>query len=92
MGNRPMNPDVPHYHGHRQRLRQRFLKSGFAGMAEHEVVELILTLAIPRKDVKKPAKELLAQVGHAFQVQFRKKEVSAKKGPSTGQVPDKYRT
>jgi DNA repair protein RadC len=56
-----MKSDVPHYHGHRQRLRERFLKSGFAGMAEHEVVELLLTLAIPRKDVKKPAKDLLAR-------------------------------
>jgi DNA repair protein RadC len=45
------------------RLRQRFLKSGFAGMAEHEVVELLLILAIPRKDVKKPAKDLLARFG-----------------------------
>lgn len=58
-----MNPDAPHYHGHRQRLRERFLKSGFAGMAEHEVVELLLTLAIPRKDVKKPAKDLLTRFG-----------------------------
>lgn len=58
-----MNPDAPHYHGHRQRLRQRFLKSGFAGMAEHEVIELLLTLAIPRKDVKKPAKDLLTRFG-----------------------------
>ena len=37
----------PHYHGHRKRLRERFLKSGLAGFAEHEVVELLLTLAIP---------------------------------------------
>lgn len=50
-----------HYHGHRQRLRERFLKSGLAGFAEHEVVELLLTLAIPRRDVKGPAKALLAR-------------------------------
>ena len=50
-----------HYHGHRQRLRERFLKSGLAGFAEHEVVELLLTLAIPRRDVKEPAKALLAR-------------------------------
>ncbi len=56
-----MTQDKPHYHGHRQRLRDRFLKSGFSGMAEHEVIELLLTLAIPVKDVKKPAKELLAR-------------------------------
>lgn len=58
-----MKSDVPHYYGHRQRLRERFLKSGFAGMAEHEVIELLLTFAIPRKDVKKPAKELLSRFG-----------------------------
>ena len=58
-----MNADKPHYLGHRKRLRDRFLRVGFAGMAEHAVVELILTLAIPRKDVKKPAKELLKQFG-----------------------------
>ena len=49
----------PHYHGHRRRLRERFLKSGFTGFAEHEVIELLLTLAIPRSDVKQQAKALL---------------------------------
>ena len=53
----------PHYHGHRNRLRERFLKSGFAGFAEHEVIELILTLAIPRSDVKQQAKALLRRFG-----------------------------
>lgn len=47
--------------GHRQRLRDRFLKSGFDGFAEHEIVELLLTLAIPRRDVKQQAKALLAR-------------------------------
>ena len=54
----------PHYLDHRQRLRKRFLKNGLAGFAEHEVVELLLTLAIPRKDVKQPAKALLARFGN----------------------------
>ena len=53
-----------HYHQHRRRLRERFLKSGVAGFAEHEVIELILTLAIPRRDVKEPAKALLARFGN----------------------------
>ncbi len=53
-----------HYLGHRKRLRDRFLKAGFAGMAEHEVVELLLTLAIPRRDVKERAKDLLARFGN----------------------------
>jgi DNA repair protein RadC len=45
--------------GHRNHLRQRFLKSGFCGFADYEVVELILTLCVPRRDVKKQARELL---------------------------------
>ena len=53
-----------HYHRHRQRLRERFLKSGFAGFAEHEIVELLLTLCIPRKDVKERAKALLDRFGN----------------------------
>jgi DNA repair protein RadC len=55
-----MKLDQPHYLGHRQRLRYRFIKNGLKGFAEHEVIELLLTLAIPRKDVKEPAKRLLA--------------------------------
>ena len=58
-----MAPREPHYHGHRKRLRDRFLKSGFSGFAEHERIELLLTLAIPRSDVKLQAKALLEQFG-----------------------------
>ncbi|MCP4405890.1 MAG: DNA repair protein RadC [bacterium] len=53
-----------HYHGHRQRLRERFIKSGLQGLADHEVVELLLTLAIPRVDVKEQAKALLNRYGN----------------------------
>lgn len=53
----------PHYHGHRKRLRERFVKNGLAGFAEHEALELLLTLAIPRTDVKQPAKALLERFG-----------------------------
>ncbi|MDR2807153.1 MAG: DNA repair protein RadC [Puniceicoccales bacterium] len=49
--------------GHRERLRQRFLTSGLPAFADHEVVELFLTLCIPRKDVKSPAKALLQKFG-----------------------------
>lgn len=58
-----MSEGEPHYVGHRQRLRERFLKSGLAGLADYEVVEL-LTLAIPRADVKQPAKALIARFGN----------------------------
>jgi len=56
-------PKAPHYLGHRQRLRDRFLRVGLEGLAEYEVVELLLTLAIPRADVKEPAKALMARFG-----------------------------
>lgn len=53
----------PTYLGHRQRLRERFLRAGFSGFADYEIVELLLTLAIPRRDVKPAAKALLARFG-----------------------------
>jgi hypothetical protein len=59
-----MSEGDPLYLGHRQRLRERFLKSGFEGFANYEVVELLLTLAIPRSDVKQPAKALVARFGN----------------------------
>lgn len=59
-----MTDEDRHYHGHRQRLRDRFLKSGLGGFADYEVVELLLTLAIPRSDVKRPAKALIARFGN----------------------------
>ena len=59
-----MSEGDPHYFGHRQRLRERFLKSGLDGFADYEIVELLLTLAIPRSDVKQPAKALIARFGN----------------------------
>ncbi|HCJ11699.1 MAG: hypothetical protein A2Y14_03890 [Verrucomicrobia bacterium GWF2_51_19] len=50
--------------GHRAHLRQRFEKAGFKGFADHEIIELLLTLCIPRKDVKQQAKRLLKQFGN----------------------------
>ncbi len=59
-----MSESDPHYLGHRQRLRERFTKCGLDGLADYEVVELLLTLAIPRSDVKQPAKALIARFGN----------------------------
>ena len=53
----------PHYWGHRERLRQRFLAGGRAAMPEYELLELVLFNAIPRIDVKPLAKTLLAAFG-----------------------------
>lgn len=47
--------------GHRDRLRKRFVLNGFDGMLDYEVMETILTLVIPRKDVKPIARALLAR-------------------------------
>jgi len=47
--------------GHRQRLKDRFLKSSLQGFHDYEVLELLLTYAIPRRDVKPLAKKLLAE-------------------------------
>jgi DNA repair protein RadC len=53
----------PHYLGHRKRLRERLKKTGLASFQDYEAVELLLTLAIPRKDVKIPAKEAIKRFG-----------------------------
>lgn len=49
--------------GHRQRLRERFCRSGLNGLQDYEAVELVLSYAIPRRDVKPLAKELLRDFG-----------------------------
>ena len=51
----------PHYYGHRQRLKERFQLSESRGMPDYELLELLLTYSIPRKDVKPIAKKLLVQ-------------------------------
>lgn len=53
----------PHYWGHRERLRQRFLAGGTAAMPDYELLELVLFNAVPRIDVKPLAKALLAAFG-----------------------------
>ncbi|MEM7488703.1 MAG: DNA repair protein RadC [Pseudomonadota bacterium] len=53
----------PHYWGHRERLRTRFLAGGHDPMPEYELLELLLFNAIQRIDVKPLAKRLLAAFG-----------------------------
>ncbi|RJF88035.1 DNA repair protein RadC [Oleomonas cavernae] len=60
----PSEPaEVPHYHGHRARLRARFREAGGQGMPDYEILEILLSLAIPRRDVKPLAKDLIARFG-----------------------------
>lgn len=54
--------DKPHYSGHRERLRERFLAEPEA-LPDYEVLELLLASVIPRKDTKPLAKALIAEFG-----------------------------
>jgi DNA repair protein RadC len=58
-----LREEAPHFHGHRQRLRDRFLEAGEAALADYELLELVLYRAIPRRDVKPLAKSLIARFG-----------------------------
>jgi DNA repair protein RadC len=51
--------ETPHYYGHRDRLRRRFVQAGPEALADYEMLELVLFMAIPRRDVKPLAKQLL---------------------------------
>jgi len=54
--------------GHRERIRNRLRNEGFASFSEHEVLELLLTYAIPRQDVNPLAHELIARFGRLSNV------------------------
>jgi DNA repair protein RadC len=53
----------PHYHGHRQRLRERFRSAGGDAVSDYELLELLLFRAIPQRDVKPLAKSLIEKFG-----------------------------
>lgn len=58
----------PHYHGHRDRLRDRFAQGGADALADYELLELYLFRSILRRDVKPIAKELIAKFGSFAEV------------------------
>ena len=60
--------DEPDYLGHRERLRRRFLLGGGRDLPDYELLELLLTIAIPRRDVKPLAKELIRKFGSFAEV------------------------
>ena len=65
-----MSEELPDYRGHRQRLKERFKLGGGGDMADYEMLELLLTLAIPRKDTKPLAKALVKEFGSFAEVLF----------------------
>lgn len=60
--------DDPHYHGHRERLRARFIGGGPDALQDYELLELVLFGAIPRVDVKPLAKALIERFGSLWNV------------------------
>ncbi|HEX8301418.1 RadC family protein [Sphingomonas sp.] len=55
--------DVPDNSGHRERLRKRLFEGGPDALLDHELIEYLLALAIPRRDTKPLAKKLLDEFG-----------------------------
>jgi DNA repair protein RadC len=56
--NKPVDNGKLLLEGHRKRLRERFEESGISALHQHEIVELMLTYVIPRRDTKPIAREL----------------------------------
>jgi DNA repair protein RadC len=70
MADKPDDPnaETPHYHGHRERLRERFRDAGADALSDYELLEMALFAAIPRRDTKPLAKELLKKFGSFTEV------------------------
>jgi DNA repair protein RadC len=58
----------PHFHGHRERLRERFREAGPDALSDYELLEAVLFRAMPRRDVKPLAKTLIATFGSFAEV------------------------
>src|SRR5262245_13320071 len=77
----------PHYVGHRERLRARFMEAGADALPDYELLELLLARTIPRRDTKPLAKELLARFGSFADVLAASPErLRAVKGLGGGQA------
>ena len=59
---------MPHYVGHRDRLRQRFREAGESALADYELLEMVLFRSIPRQDTKPIAKALIDAFGSFAEV------------------------
>jgi DNA repair protein RadC len=58
----------PHFLGHRERLRRRFMNGGADALLDYELLELVLFRALPRQDTKPLAKQLIDKFGSFSQV------------------------
>jgi len=58
----------PHFHGHRERLKARFRRTGADALQDYELLELLLFQSLPRRDTKPLAKALLDRFGSFSEV------------------------
>ena len=80
-------PEKPHHLGHRERLRERLTRAGPQALADYEVLELVLALAIPRGDLKPTAKRLLETFGDfAHVISAPRERLAEVKGVGAGAV------
>ncbi|MCL2689877.1 MAG: DNA repair protein RadC [Chitinispirillia bacterium] len=56
-------PQLPDHIGHRGRLADKYVRGGIDSFHDYEIIELLLTYVIPRRDTKPLAKSLLARYG-----------------------------
>ncbi len=67
--------------GHRERLRKRYAENGFSGFADHEILELLLTFAIPRINTNPQAHRLIDRFGSLTNVlEANQKDLEAVEG------------
>src|SRR5215471_16761676 len=73
-------PPVPHYYGHRRRLRERLISAGAENLPDYELLEMLLFAANPQGDMKPVAKALLAHFGGFGQVMSADPDALSKAG------------
>ena len=76
-----MTKEVHPHSKHRERMRERFLKNGFEGYAPHEVLEMLLYNALPRRDTNELAHRLVNRFGSVSEVlNAEVEELTSEKG------------
>src|SRR6516162_1549169 len=73
-------PAVPHYYGHRRRLRERMIAAGAESLPDYELLEMLLFAANPQGDVKPTAKTLLAHFGGFAEVMSADPDALSERG------------
>ena len=79
------------HEGHRNRIKERFTKSGFEGMADHEILEFLLFHTIPRKDTNELAHNMLHEYKTLSNI-FEADKEDLKKFPGIGDVSASFLT